>query len=139
MEVTERPKVSDMTIDKLVQAYVAFRDRRSVRTKEYDTADAADKEKMEKIEGRILEFFRTSGQESSRTVFGTAYKSPVSYASVGDRDVFMQHIKDTQSFDLLDVRVNKTAVQQRLSADEPLPPGVNWRTEIRVRINRAPS
>lgn len=137
MEVLEKPKVSDMAVDELVKLYVAFRDRRSVRTKEYDTADAQDKAKLEKLEGRLLALFAASGLESSRTQFGTAYKTKVSYASVGDKDVFMQHVKDNGAFDLLDVRVNKTNVMQHLAEGEELPPGVNWREEIHIRVNRA--
>jgi hypothetical protein len=137
MEVLEKPKVSDMAVDELVKLYVAFRDRRSVRTKEYETADAADKAKLEKLEGRLLSIFAASGTESTRTQFGTAYKTKVAYASIGDKDVFMQHVRGTEAFDLLDVRVSKTAVKQHLDNNEELPPGVNWREEVHIRVNRA--
>ena len=137
MEVIERPKASDLAVDELVKFYVALRDRRSVRTKAYDLADAEDKAKLEKLEGRLLSLFAASGVESTRTQFGTAYKTKVAYASLGDKDAFMQHVREHQAFDLLDIRVSKTNVQQHLAEGEELPPGVNWREEVHIRVNRA--
>ena len=138
-EVTDRPKaaLSSLGNDELVDIYVQLRDRRAVRKKEFETVDERDKEMMEKIEGVLLVKLNESGSESVRTLKGTAYKHRSTFASVADRDAFLAHIKATQDFELMDVRVNKTAVQQHLQESGDLPPGVNWREEIHIRVNRA--
>lgn len=140
MEVMEhKPKASISTLgnDELVKLYVQLRDRRAARKKEFESVDDQDKAKMERIEGVLLVRFNESGSESVRTKEGTAFKHKSTFASVGDRDAFIGHIKATQDFELMDVRANKTAVQQHLEATGDLPPGINWREEIHIRVNRA--
>lgn len=139
-EVLEhKPKtaISALGNDELVKLYVQLRDRRTVRKKEFEAADEQDKAKLERIEGVLLVRFNESGSESVRTKEGTAYKHKSTYASVGDRDAFVGYVKATQDFELMDVRANKTAIQQHLEASGDLPPGINWREEIHIRVNRA--
>lgn len=138
-EVIERPKtsISELGNDELVKLYVQLRDRRAVRKKEFESLDEQDKAKQERIEGVLLVRFNETGSESVRTKEGTAYKHKSTYASVGDRDAFVAHVRATQDFELMDVRANKTAVQQHLETTGDLPPGINWREEIHIRVNRA--
>jgi|APGre2960657373_1045057.scaffolds.fasta_scaffold59708_1 hypothetical protein len=130
-------KVSEMPNDELVNIYVQLRDRRTVRKKEFEMVDNKDKEKLEKIEAVLLQRYQEAGIESARTQYGTAYKTTVAYASVADKDAFFNHVKEKEAYELLDVRCNKTGVQQYIDEHDDLPPGINWREEVHIRVQRA--
>lgn len=130
-------KVEEVPNDKLVDLYVQLRDRRAQRKKVFELQDAADKVKQESIEGALLIRFQHDGSESVRTAYGTAFKSLVNYASVADRDTFMGHVKEHDAFELLDVRCNKVGVKQYIDEHGTVPPGVNWRSELHIRVQRS--
>lgn len=126
-------KVVKLANDELVSVYVQFRERRRQRKKE----DDIDKEKLEKIEGILLERFRADGSESVRTKYGTAYKTLRTSASVADRDVFMGHVLEKKAFELLEVRCSKEAVTQYKSEHGEIPPGVDWREEVHINVKQS--
>ena len=130
-------KVTALPNDELVKYYIELRDRRATRKKTYETENNADKVKQEYIEGVLLQRYNAAGIESARTAYGTAFKSKQTTASVGDKDVFMNHIKQNSAFELLEVRCSKEAVEQYITEHKELPPGVNWREEIHIRVQRS--
>lgn len=122
----------------VVATYIKLRDRRAKRKAEYEAADAADKEKQEKIEAYLLKEFNESGIDSIKTEFGTAYKSTRTSATVADWDAFFtQYVVPNQAWEMLERRVNKTAVEQFKAANEDLPPGINWSETQVVNIRRS--
>ena len=133
----EQRKASELTTDELVQHFVQLRDRRAVRKKAFETEDVADKSKQEKIEGILLQRYTEAGIESARTQHGTAYKSKVGYASIADWDAFKDYVIENNAWELLSHGANKVAVQQHIDANSALPPGLNWREEIHIRVQRA--
>jgi len=130
-------KVSDLPNDELVKVFIALRDRRVQRKKVYEMDNAADKAKQLKIEGVLLRKFKAEGSESTRTIYGTAFKKMQVSVSVGDKDVFLQHVKDNDAFELMDVRANATGVAQYRTEHNDLPPGVNLHEEIRIHVQRS--
>ena len=130
-------KVSELPNDELAKVYIQIRDARAQAKKAFETADDALKEKLGKISAVFLDRFKKDGSEAVRTVYGTAFKATDEFASVGDRDAFMTHVKEQGAYELMDVRCNKTAVKQYIEAHQDVPPGVTWRTEVVVRIHRS--
>lgn len=126
-----------MKLNEVVEKYILIRDRRSARKKEFDAADAHDKELQAKIESKLLQVFEQTGLDSCRTEFGTAYKSSRSSASVADKEVFMKFVRDSQAWPLLEVRAAKTAIEQYKDEHQELPPGVNWSEEVTINVRRA--
>jgi hypothetical protein len=130
-------KVTELRDDELVKLYIGLRDRRAKRKAAYENDDAPDAKKMETIEGILLHRLQTSGAESVRTNFGTAYKTTKSYASIADWDAFIQFVQQHDAWEMLTRGANKTAVEQYRAANEDVPPGVNLRTEVVVNFRRA--
>ena len=130
-------KAVELSNDELVKLYVQLRDRRSDRKKQWESLDEGDKSKQEKIEAIILARYAEQGIESARTAHGTAYKTKVGYASVADKDTFFDWVMENKATEFLESRANKTAVQQFINEHQDLPPGINWREEIHIRVNRA--
>lgn len=120
-------KISDLDDVTLLRVFIGLRDRRAARKADYAADDLGDRTKQDKIEVEFLRRFNDRGIDnvSARNV-GTAYKSTRSSATVADWDNFLGHIQEHDAWELLERRVNKTAVEQFKSVNDDLPPGVNW-------------
>lgn len=127
-----------MKLSDAVSLYIRLRDEKAQRKAEFDASIAPLNEKMDKLEAKLLEVFNKTGMDSVKTEFGTAYATVRTTASIADRDIFMDYIKSHEEWALLEVRVNKTAVEQfRAANDDELPPGVNIREERVVNVRRS--
>lgn len=130
-------KISELDDVSLLKLFIALRDRRAQRKAAYDEDDAGDKGKQNKIEVEFLRRFQERGIDNvaARDV-GTAYKSTRASATVGDWDAFLEHVVSNEAWEMLERRVNKTAVEQFKSVDGDLPPGVNWSETQVVNFRR---
>jgi multidrug efflux pump subunit AcrB len=124
-------------IEDLIDRYVKLRDRKAVMKAEYEASIAKIDEAMTKVENYILGHLNTNGIDSVGSPAGTAFKQTMTSATVRDWDELLPYIKSHEAWNLLDHRVNKTAVVEFKEANNDLPPGVNWREETVVRIRRA--
>ena len=128
-----------MKLDELVANYIKLRDKKSQLKKQYDEKVAKVDAVMDKMEAIILKTFQDSGIDSARTDAGTAYISTRTSATVGSREELFQWIQE--DFDersiFLENRVSKVAVEQYKAANDDLPPGVNFRSEVTVGVRRA--
>lgn len=125
-----------MKLSELVAKYIELRDKKSQFKAEYDAKVVKIEEALDKIEAILLETFDKTGLDSAKTEFGTAYTTTRTTASVADKDAFMEHVKAKEDWQLLEVRVSKTGVEQYKEVNEDLPPGVNWRAERVVNVRR---
>lgn len=130
-------KISELDDESLTKIYMAARDRRAERKAAYQEADASDKMKQDKIEIEFLRRFQDRGIDSvSIREVGTAYRSTRASATVADWDALLDHIQDNEAWELLERRVNKTAVEQFKAEEQDLPPGVNWSETQVVNFRR---
>jgi len=123
-------------IDQLIEKYIQLRDRKSEIKEKYETAVAQIDDGMEKVENIILAHLNANNLDSIAGSTGTAFKSTVTSATVQDRDAFMNYVRTNEAWHMLDARANKTAVAEYKRDHEAIPPGVNWREEIVVRVRR---
>lgn len=126
-----------MKLNELVAKYIELRDKKYALKHEYDFKAAKVDEVLDKIEAKLLEVFDSSGMESCKTEFGTAYASTRSTASVADPETFMQYVIENQEWSLLEKRAAKLAVEQFKDVNGDLPPGINYRQERVVNIRRS--
>lgn len=130
-------KITELDDVSLLKLFIALRDRRAQRKAAYDEDDAGDKDKQNKIEVEFLRRFQDRGIDnvSARDV-GTAYRSTRSSATVADWDAFLEHVLSNEAWEMLERRVNKTAIEQFRSVNDDLPPGVNWAETQVVNFRR---
>lgn len=126
-----------MKLNELVGKYIELRDKKSELKAEYDGKVAKIDAVLDKIEVKLLEVFDSAGMDSCKTEFGTAYTSQRSTASVADKEIFMNFVKDNEEWPLLEVRAAKSGIEQYKDANGDLPPGINWRVERTVNIRRS--
>lgn len=128
-----------MKLSDVIEKYIKVRDAKAQLKKEYDEKAKKFDEALLKMEAVILKVFNDTGQDSAKTEFGTAYMSPQTSATVADRESFFSWVLEdpVERSVFLESRVSKSAVEQFKSANDDLPPGVNWRSEIKINVRRA--
>lgn len=126
-----------MTLDEVIQKYIALRDQKTDIEREMKEKVAEIKAKMDKIEVKLLEKFQALGTDSMKTKSGTAFTSRKTSATIADAEAFFQYVKENEEWGLADIRANKTAVAQYKEEHGDIPVGVNWREEITVSIRRS--
>jgi hypothetical protein len=126
-----------MQLNELIGRYVQIRDKKAEIKAQYDAKVAAIDEALDKIEAKLLETFQHTGVESVRTDYGTAYTSTRNYCTAADKQAFLDFIQSREEWGLLDVRPLKSAVESYKDANQELPPGLNWRSEIVVNVRRS--
>lgn len=125
-----------MNLEDLVERYIKLRDTKARLKADYDGKVAGIDDLLNKIEGMLLKTFDEQGLSSVKTPAGTAYRSTRVSATVADWDSFLSHVRQHEAYELLEHRCSKTAVEQYKSANDELPPGVNWREEKVVNFRR---
>ncbi len=126
-----------MKLSDAVSLYIKMRDKKAQMKAEFDASVAPLNEKMEKLEAKLLDVFNKIGMDSVKTEFGTAYTTTRVTASVADREIFMNHVKENDDWALLEVRAAKSAIEQYRENNNDLPPGISMREERVVNVRRS--
>ena len=126
-----------MKLSDAVSLYIKMRDKKAQMKAEFDASVAPLNEKMEKLEAKLLDVFNKTGMDSVKTEFGTAYTTTRVTASVADREIFMNHVKENDDWALLEVRAAKSAIEQYRENNNDLPPGISMRDERVVNVRRS--
>ena len=123
-------------LDAIVERYVALRDEKAARKKQYDADVELIENGMERIENFLLARLNELGVDSIKAGGLTALKTKKTSATVEDWDAVLNHIKANEAWNMLDKKVNKTAVVEFKEVHKALPPGVMWREEAVVQVRR---
>jgi hypothetical protein len=126
-----------MNLDEKVTAYIRLRDKKHEIQQAADAKIAEINSVMEQLEGQLLADFEQSGVESVRTTAGTAYKQTKTMSSIGDWDVFIQHVTETGNTQLLERRCGQRACAEYLTVNDEPPPGINVRQEVVINVRRS--
>lgn len=127
-----------MKLSEAVSLYIKLRDKKAELKAAMEAQIAPLQEKMDMLEAKLLQAMQTTGVDSIKTEFGTAYTAVRTSASVADRDAFMNFVRSSHEWSLLEVRASKTAVEQFQAAnDDELPPGISIRAERVVNVRRS--
>ena len=125
-----------MSDAKLIEKYIALRDRKTQLNAELKAKLEPIDGAMAKIEAYFMTLLNKSGNDRIGGPTGVAFKSTVNSATVADKELFRKFVQDNNAWELADVRAQKTAIKEYIDTNEDLPPGINWRTETVIRINR---
>ena len=128
-----------MTVEEIIAKYIELRDKKDAIKDKAKQETAAIDDLMNRIEAKLLDAFNKLGVDSFKTGVGTAYTINQTSATVADKEIFMDYVKDNQEWSLLEVRAAKLAVEQFIEANDKIPPGLNWRTSLAVGIRRKSS
>jgi hypothetical protein len=123
--------------EELVKMYIAIRDEKAeLKAKQAEAMKPYD-DALYRIERKAMEVLETFQSESIKTKAGTMYRSTRTSAKVTDRQALLDYVKEHDDFDLLDIKANKTAVDEFLTQHQELPPGVATQREAVVGFRRS--
>jgi hypothetical protein len=130
------PAEPPMTYEQMVTNYRRLRDRKEEIAKRHAAELKPYNELMSELEMRLLDAMNQQGANSLSTTTGVAYKvTRISY-TVEDPKEFRQYIEATGDVDLMESRVSKSALDERLKNGGTLPPGIKVSSFTTVNIRK---
>ncbi len=126
-----------MTIDELIQAYRALKDKKSEIENRHKTELQPLKLVMDKLEGSIHEVLKKNKIDNAKTQYGTAYLSTKWSSALTDPDAFMSFVVDSGEWNLLDRKSNVKAVRAYVKDHKELPPGAKLDSRVVVHVIKA--
>lgn len=126
-------------IEQLVSMYVKLRDRKDDLERAHKDKLAAINAGMEKLEAIFMTHMKQQGLTSLPTNAGVPYQNRVTSVTIADKLAFKNWLmEDQERIDaFLDFKANKPAVVAFRDAHDDLPPGLNYREEIVVRVRKS--
>lgn len=121
-----------ITMDQLVDAYVTQRDRLDALRAEQKEREAPVRAKIEYLEAAMQKLLLAQGATNVKTPHGTAYLQKWTSATVRSFDDVLAYVREHERWDLLERRVNKTAVMEIGEV-----PGVEVQTGQKVNVRRS--
>lgn len=125
-----------MKIDELAERYAKIRDKVAELEAAHKEKLAPFKEALDKIEQHMLSTFNEQGTENAKTAFGTFYKQKATSATVASKEDFRTYVLANDRWDLVDMRAQKTAVNEFVETSQEPPPGINWSTTFKVNFRK---
>jgi hypothetical protein len=125
-----------LTVEQAIGTYVKLREKKAQIEHQAKEDIKPVTELMDKIESFLKEQADALGVQSFKTERGTAFLTTAERANVANWDEVLSFILENGAYDMLEKRVNKTAVRQYLDANKTVPPGVNYGTSIEVSIRK---
>ena len=121
-----------------VDVFVQLRDKKRELDATYKVAAAELDELLEEARAAMLSYMHASeGQETIRTIHGTVSKVEGVKFIVRDKQAFSQYVKEEDQLGLLEVRPIKRNLMELIAAGNPVPPGLEQRTEYAIRVTAA--
>lgn len=128
-----------MNTEALVEAYINIRSQRERLLHEYETADAALKVDLQKLEAALLDVCNSVNADSIKTSHGTVMRKLNERFFCSDWDNFYRYVLDNEAVQLLERRIHQSNFKEHLKEIEGdgLPPGVNVMREFGVTVRKS--
>lgn len=132
-------QIESKTIDQILGEYIKVRDARDEAAKAFEERDQHFKKVLYKMEMELLRRANEAGVEQFKSQHGTAFTQTNMKASVADKKVLNDFLRDENidPLDILQARVTTRGLQDYMDAHEgKTPPGVDIFREKVVRVRR---
>jgi hypothetical protein len=124
-------------MDMVVAEYLRLRDLKAEITERHKGELREITEQMDTSENFLLAELQRLGLDSFKVAHGTVYTTSRLFASIGDKDAFMTHIKNTGEIELLQSRVSSDVLKTWMANHGGnCPPGVKAAYERVIGIRR---
>jgi hypothetical protein len=128
----------DISVDRLVTAYIKMRDKRSAILREYEEQDEAIKAQMDMVESKLLELCKSIGVDNLKTKHGTVIRSVKTRYWTSDWNSMHKFIMEQNMPELLEKRLSQSTMKQLLDENpDMMPPGVNVDSRYAITIRRS--
>lgn len=129
---------SAINMDRMVEAYNAIRDARTVKRHAWEKADLALEEEQLTLKRFMLNHLNNNGAKSIATDHGTVYRTEKLKPSAADWTAIWTWMQENDGMDLLERRLKTTFIKTYMDEnDGAIPPGINVHREYEVSVRRA--
>jgi hypothetical protein len=135
-EVLQFPRNPDTDFGELIAIYLETRDAKTKLERQQKEHLKQYTSVMARIEGKMMEHLQTRGLQSASSETGTAYLSHTRSAPIHDTIAFKAFIIEQRAWDMIDWKANVTAVGDFLQENDVLPPGVNYKSIVTLRVQK---
>jgi hypothetical protein len=125
-----------LTVEEAIGTYVKLREKKAQIEQKAKESAKPVVELMDKLEAYLKEQADALGVQSFKTESGTAFLTTSERANVANWDEVLRFILENGAYDMLEKRVNKTAVREYMNTNKAVPPGVNYGTSIEVSVRK---
>ena len=127
----------DVSLDKLVKAYVKIRAHRSEIKKAYDAEDTVLVDQLDAVRAALLAHCKEHGVDSVRTAEGLFYRTVKQTYWTSDWEQMHKFILEHEEPSLLDKRINQKHMREFLE-DNPdlLPKGLNSNSTYTISVRK---
>jgi type I site-specific restriction endonuclease len=126
----------NMSPAQATEMFIKLRDTKKAKDEEHKKSVSKLVAAMDKLEGALLEFLDANGVQNVACAAGTAYKSVQLSATIEDKEAFMSFVKETEQWEALDIKANKSFVNDYLDENQEAPPGVKTSKISTVGVQR---
>lgn len=127
----------DFPIDKLIWARIQLDDKQKAMAKGMKSTVEDIKTQLGQLDGKIMELLNQQGSNSIRTDSGTAFKDNKDSFTVGDRDAFIEWVRENDAWDFLPAKINPASANAYMEEnDGALPPGIKFNRFVVVKFRR---
>jgi hypothetical protein len=132
---------TEISLDELVEFYIAIRNERELRTRKFEEEDAIIKADLTTLETKLLGICTSVNANSINTKNGTVIRSLKERYVCSDWDNFKKFIRENDAVDCLERRIHQGNFKQLLkdTAEDGLPPGVNVMREYAITVRKPSS
>ena len=128
---------SDISIEKIVAAYVKIRDAKDAIYQKYKAETTELEEQMNVLKYKLLEVSKETGVTSFSTPSGTAYRTVKDRYWTNDWESFYDFMRDNNAMGLLEKRIHQTNMKEYLENNPgEEPKGLNIDREYEITIRR---
>lgn len=129
----------EKTPAEMVEEYINLRDAKDAAKKKFDEWLKQNvTSRMEELENILLQKLNDLGIDSiTAKGKGTVYKKLTTSVTTADASEFRRHVIGIEAWDLVDWRPSKTAINELVESNEPLPPGINRTGFFTVGIRKS--
>jgi hypothetical protein len=127
----------DVSIDKIVGAYIKIRDSKDAIYAKYKADTAELEEQMTTLKQKLLEVSKETGVTSFSTPQGTAYRTVKDRYWTNDWESFYTFMREHEAMQLLEKRIHQMNMKEFLDNNpDSEPMGLNIDREYEITIRR---
>lgn len=125
----------DITAEKVIEAFVTLRDQKEALAKRHKEEMAPINENMTKCQAWLHQRLLADNLQNFSSPLAVAFFKEHTEVKVQDWNAVLGHIQETNTWDLLERRISKTAYVDYKAAGQDIP-GVTYTTEKVVHVQR---
>tara|TARA_R110002167_G_scaffold6249_2_gene28532 strand:+ start:5878 stop:6258 length:381 start_codon:yes stop_codon:yes gene_type:complete len=125
-----------MRIDDAITGYIRLRDKKEKMQRQHKDELVGIVESMQKVEAWLMREFNSQGITESKNGVGSAFIQNNDSCTVQDREGFLEFCKESDNYELMDIRASKPVIRAYMENFKEIPTGIKYTQRDVIRIRR---